>query len=313
MRARSRPRRNLENVAHTQFCKKPNEPAAFFVGRFVDGAETLHLVRVFAARDGESHRRLLRQEDVPLAPCTFLETEGEEVRVFAAHGLVAVDGANAQARRGRVVFALELLRHEGREHVSQMIAGLAEGGEKAQAGVAIAIGQGGPGAVVWLIVAGFLGMSSKFAECTLGQMYRHVDSDGVVTGGPMRYLSQGLAELGWKRTGTVLAAMFAVMCMGGAVGGGGAFQVGQSRDAIREQIGFFDRYPWVYGLLIAALTGVVIIGGIRRIAATADLYHRLECRQRDRRIRRVDDVTGSALENRMVLILAVLGGTGIST
>ena len=138
------------------------------------------------------------------------------------------------------------------------------------AGVAIAIGQGGPGAVVWLVIAGFLGMSSKFAECTLGQMYRHVDNDGVVTGGPMRYLSQGMAELGWQRTGTVLAAMFAVMCMGGAVGGGGAFQVGQSLDAIREQISFFDRYPWVYGLLIAALTGVVIIGGIRRIAATAE-------------------------------------------
>lgn len=138
------------------------------------------------------------------------------------------------------------------------------------AGVAIAIAKGGPGAVVWLIIAGFFGMSSKFVECTLGQMYRHVAADGTITGGPMRYLHIGLAERGWGKTGAVLAALFAVMCMGGAIGGGGAFQVGQSLDAIRAQIGFFDQFPWAYGLLIAALTGIVIIGGIRRIAATAE-------------------------------------------
>ncbi|MBL9123231.1 MAG: alanine:cation symporter family protein [Planctomycetaceae bacterium] len=138
------------------------------------------------------------------------------------------------------------------------------------AGVAIAVAQGGPGAIFWLIVAGFLGMSSKFAECSLGQMYREVDRDGVVSGGPMRYLRTGLKQLGWRRLGPALAVLFAVMCMGGSFGGGCAFQVGQSLNALRGQIPFLDHYPWVYGLLMAAMTGVVIIGGIRRIAATAE-------------------------------------------
>lgn len=138
------------------------------------------------------------------------------------------------------------------------------------AGVAIAVGTGGPGAVFWLIVAGFLGMSSKFVECSLGQMYRRVDPDGVVSGGPMRYLHAGLSEMKLGPLGAVLAVMFAVMCMGGSFGGGCAFQVGQSLNAIRGQIGLLDQYPWLYGLLMAAMVGVVIIGGIRRIAATAE-------------------------------------------
>ncbi|MBX9787286.1 MAG: alanine:cation symporter family protein [Pirellulales bacterium] len=137
-------------------------------------------------------------------------------------------------------------------------------------GVAIAIAAGGPGSIVWLIVAGLLGMASKFAECTLGQMYRTIDPSGVVSGGPMRYLHAGLADLGWPRTGRLLAIAFAVMCMGGAVGGGCAFQVGQSLGLVREQLPVFDRLPVLYGAVMALLVGVVIIGGIRRIAATAE-------------------------------------------
>ena len=144
-------------------------------------------------------------------------------------------------------------------------------------GVAIAIAAGGPGAIVWLIVAGLLGMASKFAECTLGQMYRTVDPAGVVSGGPMRYLHAGLADLGWPRTGRVLAIAFAVMCMGGAVGGGCAFQVGQSLGLVREQIPIFDRWPLMFGAVMALLVGVVIIGGIRRIAATAEKIVPLMC------------------------------------
>jgi len=146
------------------------------------------------------------------------------------------------------------------------------------AGVAIAVGQGGPGAVFWLIVAGLLGMSSKFSECSLGQLYRKIDPDGTVAGGPMIYLRDGLAELGWKRLGAVLAPVFAVLCIGASFGGGCAFQVRQSLEAIKWQIPWLDdSNQWIYGLVMAVMVGVVIIGGIRRIAATADKIVPLMC------------------------------------
>ncbi|MBL4657778.1 MAG: sodium:alanine symporter family protein, partial [Flavobacteriales bacterium] len=95
------------------------------------------------------------------------------------------------------------------------------------AGVAIAISLGGPGATFWMILAGLLGMSTKFVECTLGVKYRIFNKDGSVSGGPMYYLSQGLAKRGegWGKLGKVLAAFFAVMCIGGSIGGGNMFQV----------------------------------------------------------------------------------------
>lgn len=145
------------------------------------------------------------------------------------------------------------------------------------AGVAIAIGTGGPGAAFWIMLAGILGMSSKFAECTLGQLYRKYHPDGTVTGGAMHYLKDGLAELGLAPLGKVLALMFTVMCIGGSFGGGNSFQVGQSLNAIRQEVPFFDNYPWVYGLLMAGLAGAVIIGGIRSIAKVADKIVPLMC------------------------------------
>jgi len=149
------------------------------------------------------------------------------------------------------------------------------------AGVAIAVGSGGPGAIFWLIIAGLLGMSSKFAECTLGQMYRKVSPDGVVSGGPMHYLRDGFRDMGWgwfgARLGAVLATVYAIICMGASFGGGCAFQVGQSLGPIKEQIPILDRFPWIYGLLMVVLVGVVIIGGIRRIAATASKIVPLMC------------------------------------
>ena len=95
------------------------------------------------------------------------------------------------------------------------------------AGVAIAIHLGGPGAVVWMTLAGFLGMSTKFVECTLGQKYRIVDESGHIAGGPMYYLSRGLSDLGRPFTGQVLAATFSGCCLLGALGGGNMFP-GQS-------------------------------------------------------------------------------------
>ena len=89
------------------------------------------------------------------------------------------------------------------------------------ASVAVALSVGGPGATFWMILAGFLGMSSKFAECTLGVKYRDIDSDGTVHGGPMYYLKKGLAEKGLVGLGKVFAVFFAIMCIGGSFGGGG--------------------------------------------------------------------------------------------
>jgi AGCS family alanine or glycine:cation symporter len=141
------------------------------------------------------------------------------------------------------------------------------------AGVAIAVSVGGPGATFWMIIAGLLGMSTKFAECTLGQAYRDVGSkegQGRVLGGPMQYLSRGLAERGIPGLGRVLAVMFAILCIGGSLGGGNSFQVNQSLNAIQETIPFFADNNWIYGVLMTILTGVVIIGGIRRIAHVAE-------------------------------------------
>lgn len=138
------------------------------------------------------------------------------------------------------------------------------------AGVAIAVGQGGPGATFWMVVAGLIGMSSKFVECTLGQKYRKVRPDGRVMGGAMYYLSNGLAEKGLGGLGKVLAVMFALLCIGGSFGGGNAFQSNQSLSVIQETIPILIDKPWLYGLVMAALVGVVIIGGIQRIAGAAE-------------------------------------------
>lgn len=102
------------------------------------------------------------------------------------------------------------------------------------AGVAVAVAAGGPGAVVWMVVAAFLGMSSKFTEVTLGQMYREVRADGTVSGGPMHYLSTGLKEMRMGKLGLVLAVLFSVMCIGGSLGGGNMFQSNQSFQAIAD-------------------------------------------------------------------------------
>lgn len=138
------------------------------------------------------------------------------------------------------------------------------------AGVAIAVGKGGPGATFWMIVAGLIGMSSKFVECTLGQKYRQVRPDGRVMGGAMYYLSNGLREKGLGGLGKVLAVAFALLCIGGSFGGGNAFQSNQSLGVIKETIPMLVDMPWVYGLVMAALVGIVIIGGIQRIAGAAE-------------------------------------------
>ncbi|MBF96900.1 MAG: Amino-acid carrier protein AlsT [Alphaproteobacteria bacterium MarineAlpha9_Bin4] len=142
------------------------------------------------------------------------------------------------------------------------------------AGVAIAVSLGGPGATFWMILAGFLGMSLKFCECTLGVKYRIINSDGSVSGGPMYYLSRGLKEIGLARLGKFLAIMFSICCIGGALGGGNMFQANQSYQQFLGITGgdesFFYDNAWLYGLILAILLGTVIIGGIKSIAKVTE-------------------------------------------
>ena len=140
------------------------------------------------------------------------------------------------------------------------------------AGVAIAISVGGPGATVWMIAAGFLGMASKFVECSLGQMYRQQRPDGSVMGGAMYYLSNGFKDLGKPGIGKFLAVFFAILCVGGSFGGGNSFQVNQSLNALAETVPFFENPDnrWVYGAIMTVVVGAVILGGLKRIAQVAE-------------------------------------------
>ncbi|WP_066225153.1 alanine/glycine:cation symporter family protein [Formosa haliotis] len=139
------------------------------------------------------------------------------------------------------------------------------------AGVAVALSIGGPGATFWMIVAGFLGMASKFAECTLGVKYRDVGEDGTVYGGPMYYLKKGLGEKGFGGLGKVLAVIFAVFVIGGSFGGGNMFQANQAAAQFVKLFEIESANGGLYfGLVMAALVAVVIIGGIKRIASVTE-------------------------------------------
>jgi len=139
------------------------------------------------------------------------------------------------------------------------------------AGVAVAIALGGPGATFWMIVCGLIGMSTKFVECTLGVKYRDVGPNGTVYGGPMYYLSKGLKERGLKGLGKVLAIIFAVLCVGASFGGGNAFQSNQAAVQLSTMLNLEGGATGVIiGVVLAFLVGVVIIGGIKKIASVTE-------------------------------------------
>ena len=139
------------------------------------------------------------------------------------------------------------------------------------AGVALAIALGGPGATFWMIICGLIGMSSKFVECTLGVQYRDIGEDGTVYGGPMYYLTKGLKEKGFQNLGKVAAVFFAIFCIGGSFGGGNAAQANQATIVLKQLLGFQSTSAGaIIGLVLAVLVGIIIIGGIKRIASVTE-------------------------------------------
>lgn len=136
--------------------------------------------------------------------------------------------------------------------------------------VAVAISIGGPGATFWLIVAGFLGMASKFVECTLGVKYRQINADGSVSGGPMFYMDKGLAERNLPRLGKAMAWYYALCIILGCLGIGCMFQANQAFVQFVNVTGGdnspFAARGWLFGSILAVLTALVIIGGIKSIA-----------------------------------------------
>jgi len=139
------------------------------------------------------------------------------------------------------------------------------------AGVALAIALGGPGATFWMIVCGLLGMSSKFVECTLGVQYRDVGEDGTIYGGPMYYISKGLKERGFEMLGKIAAIFFAIFCIGGSFGGGNAAQSNQATIVLKDLMNLQGSGSgfWI-GVILAILVGIIIIGGIKRIAQVTE-------------------------------------------
>ncbi len=139
------------------------------------------------------------------------------------------------------------------------------------AGVALAIAIGGPGATFWMILCGLIGMSTKFVECTLGVKYRDVGEDGTVYGGPMYYLTKGLKDRGFARLGRFLAVTFAILCIGASFGGGNAAQSNQAAMQLVSSFGMEGGSArTIIGILMMIFVGIIIIGGIKRIASVTE-------------------------------------------
>ena len=142
------------------------------------------------------------------------------------------------------------------------------------AGVAVAISIGGPGATIWMILTAFFGMTLKFVEVSLGHKYRIIHKDGTVSGGAIRYLSDGLGQMGFVKLGRFLAVFFAICCIGGSFGGGNMFQANQAYQQIVEATGgntsFLYEKGWLAGLIFSIIVGSIIIGGIRSIGKVTE-------------------------------------------
>lgn len=193
----------------------------------------------------------------------------DDIEMAPDHKDPHVENAEVNIVEGDIPDTIKDESHHGEVNHFQALATAVSGtvGLGNIAGVAVAIGIGGPGATFWMIIAGLLGMSSKFVECTLGVKYRDIDSNGIVHGGPMYYLSRGFADIKFGGLGKVLAIIFAIFCIGGSFGGGNAFQANQATTQITTLFGLEGGATrTIIGIVMAILVAVVIIGGIKRIA-----------------------------------------------
>lgn len=197
----------------------------------------------------------------------------DDIEMAPDHKDPHVENAEVNIVEGDIPDTIKDESHHGEVNHFQALATAVSGtvGLGNIAGVAVAIGIGGPGATFWMIVAGLLGMSSKFVECTLGVKYRDIDANGTVHGGPMYYLSRGFADINMGGVGKVLAVIFALFCIGGSFGGGNAFQANQATTQITTLMGMDGGATrTIIGIIMAILVAVVIIGGIKRIATVTE-------------------------------------------
>ncbi len=197
----------------------------------------------------------------------------DDIEMAPDHKEPHVENAEVNIVEGDIPDTIKDESHHGEVNHFQALATAVSGtvGLGNIAGVAVAIGIGGPGATFWMIVAGLLGMSSKFVECTLGVKYRDIDANGTVHGGPMYYLSRGFADINMGGVGKVLAVIFALFCIGGSFGGGNAFQANQATTQITTLLGMDGGATrTIIGIIMAILVAVVIIGGIKRIATVTE-------------------------------------------
>lgn len=188
-------------------------------------------------------------------------------------GHTADPGASVNVEDGDIVDTIKDESKDGEVTHFQALATAVSGtvGNGNIAGVALAIALGGPGATFWMIVCGLLGMSTKFVECTLGVQYRDVGPDGTVYGGPMYYLSKGLKERGFEMVGKIGAVLFAIFCIGGSFGGGNAAQSNQATIVLKDLMGLESTSAgFGIGVVLAILVGIIIIGGIKRIASVTE-------------------------------------------
>lgn len=138
------------------------------------------------------------------------------------------------------------------------------------AGISVGVAIGGPGAIFWIVLAGLLGMATKFAEVTLSMCYRRIDENGKVYGGPFQYIEAGMRDMGRAKLGRALAYLFAVFCFGGAIGGGNMFQSNQAVKIMTQTFSPLHDLGWLLSLGFAALVFVVLLGSIKRIARVAE-------------------------------------------
>lgn len=138
------------------------------------------------------------------------------------------------------------------------------------AGISVGVAIGGPGAIFWIVIAGMLGMATKFAEVTLSMSYRKIDESGKVYGGPFQYIQGGMSDIGKPGLGKVLSYVFAIFCLGGALGGGNMFQSNQAVKIMTQTFVPLQTWGWLLSLGFAALVFVVLLGSIKRIAKVAE-------------------------------------------